>query len=51
MEPKPRVMEVEEAKTDELNRFGDHLHQQKLTRRILLKLDTRYASSTSPSRS
>jgi hypothetical protein len=38
MEPKPGVMEIEEAKTGELNRFGD---QQKLTRRILLKLDTR----------
>ncbi|KAJ5667899.1 uncharacterized protein N7477_006469 [Penicillium maclennaniae] len=41
MESKPSVMEIEEAKTSELNRFGDQLQQQKLTRRILLKLDTR----------
>jgi hypothetical protein len=41
MEPKPGVMEIEEAKTGELNRFGDQQQQQKLTRRILLKLDTR----------
>lgn len=41
MEPKPGVMEIEAAKTGELNRFGDQQHQHKLTRRILLKLDTR----------
>jgi hypothetical protein len=41
MEPKPGVMEVEETKHTELNRFGNYEHQQKLTRRLLLKLDTR----------
>ncbi|OQD67124.1 hypothetical protein PENDEC_c044G06451 [Penicillium decumbens] len=41
MEPKTRFMELEETKTGEFNRFGDQQHQQQLTRRILLKLDTR----------
>lgn len=41
MEPKPAIVEMEEAKNDSLNRFGDYQHQQKLTRRILFKLDTR----------
>ncbi|KAJ5886248.1 uncharacterized protein N7473_008922 [Penicillium subrubescens] len=41
MEHKPGVMEVEDPKQSELNRFGDHDHQQKLTRRVLFKLDTR----------
>ncbi|KAJ5377936.1 uncharacterized protein N7496_005345 [Penicillium cataractarum] len=41
MEHKPGVMEVEDPKRSELNRFGDHEHQQKLTRRVLFKLDTR----------
>lgn len=41
MENKPGVMEVEDPKKGELNRFGDHEHQQKLTRSVLFKLDTR----------
>lgn len=41
MDPKSRIVELEETKSDSLNRFGDHHYQQKLTRRILLKLDTR----------
>jgi len=41
MEPKTRFMELEETKTGEFNRFGDQHRQQQLTRRILLKLDTR----------
>jgi hypothetical protein len=41
MEHKPGVMEVEDPKRSELNRFGDNDHQQKLARRVLFKLDTR----------
>jgi hypothetical protein len=42
MDPqKSKVEELEEAKTSALDRHGDHAHQQKLTRRILFKLDTR----------
>jgi hypothetical protein len=44
MEHKSGVMEVEDPKQSELNRWGDHEHQHKLTRRVLLKLDTRYVS-------
>lgn len=51
MESKPSAMEVEEAKSSELNRFGDQLQQQKLTRRILLKLDTRWVVLLQPSSS
>ncbi|KAJ5101437.1 hypothetical protein NUU61_003659 [Penicillium alfredii] len=39
--PKMTVEELEEAKHQPLHRFGDQAHQQKLTRRILWKLDTR----------
>lgn len=35
---------LEEAKDSPLNRFGDDAHQSKLTRSILVKLDTRYVS-------
>ncbi|KAJ5110675.1 hypothetical protein N7532_001210 [Penicillium argentinense] len=43
MDPKPVAAELEESKVYEspLNRFGDEVHQQKLARRILFKLDTR----------
>ena len=32
-------MEIEDQKQSELNRFGDLGQQQKLTKRVLLKLD------------
>lgn len=35
---------LEDAKETPLNRFGDDAHQSKLTRSILVKLDTRYVS-------
>ncbi|KAJ5910304.1 hypothetical protein N7504_004947 [Penicillium tannophilum] len=41
MDPKPRIMELEESKQGALDRFGDFEHQEKLTRRLLLKLDFR----------
>ncbi|KAJ5950116.1 hypothetical protein N7454_001700 [Penicillium verhagenii] len=41
MDPKPGIMELEDPKQGVLNRFGDHEHQEKLTRRLLLKLDFR----------
>ncbi|KAF7712371.1 Uncharacterized protein PECH_003315 [Penicillium ucsense] len=41
MESKAGVMEIEDAKHSELNRFGDLDYQQKLKRRVLLKLDLR----------
>ncbi|KAJ5770881.1 uncharacterized protein N7511_002932 [Penicillium nucicola] len=41
MDSKSKVEELEEAKPTPLNRYGDHAQQEKLTRRILLKLDTR----------
>ncbi|KAJ5975146.1 hypothetical protein N7481_008853 [Penicillium waksmanii] len=45
MEPKPVSLMLEEAKETPLNRFGDDAHQSKLSRSILVKLDTRsYAS-------
>ncbi|KAJ5487985.1 hypothetical protein N7530_002285 [Penicillium desertorum] len=37
--PKSRVLELEEAKSAPLNQYGDLAHQQKLTRKILWKLD------------
>lgn len=37
--------EVEEAKPSPLNQYGDDAHQQKLTRRIMMKLDTRLVRS------
>ncbi|EPS26485.1 hypothetical protein POX_g09219 [Penicillium oxalicum] len=36
---KAAVMEIEDQKQSELNRFGDLDQQQKLTKRVLLKLD------------
>lgn len=42
MDPKSRIMELEESKQGALDRFGDFEHQEKLTRRLLLKLDFRY---------
>jgi hypothetical protein len=46
MEVKPVSSMLEEAKGSQspLNRFGDDAHQSKLTRAILVKLDTRYVS-------
>ncbi|OQD80460.1 hypothetical protein PENANT_c035G03521 [Penicillium antarcticum] len=41
MDSKLKVDELEEAKPAPLNRYGDNAQQEKLTRRILLKLDTR----------
>ncbi|CAI7661009.1 unnamed protein product [Penicillium pancosmium] len=41
MEPKPVSSVLEDAKEAPLNRFGDDAHQSKLTRSILVKLDTR----------
>ncbi|KAJ5392417.1 hypothetical protein N7509_007907 [Penicillium cosmopolitanum] len=41
MEPKPVSSVLEDAKETPLNRFGDDAHQSKLTRSILVKLDTR----------
>ncbi|KAJ5772008.1 hypothetical protein N7520_002537 [Penicillium odoratum] len=42
MEPKPGIVQLEEAKQGlALDRFGDQEHQEKLTRRLLLKLDFR----------
>lgn len=41
MDPKSKIVELEEARSDSLNRFGDPHYQQKLTRQLLLKLDTR----------
>ncbi|CAI7609624.1 unnamed protein product [Penicillium glandicola] len=38
--PKSRVKELEEAKSAPLDRHGDLAHQQKLTRKVLWKLDT-----------
>jgi hypothetical protein len=38
---KSKGSELEESKSAALNQYGDHAHQQKLTRRILLKLDIR----------
>ncbi|KAJ5615377.1 hypothetical protein N7537_000491 [Penicillium hordei] len=37
--PKSRVSEVEDAKPSPLDRHGDLAHQQKLTRKVLWKLD------------
>ncbi|KAJ5847110.1 hypothetical protein N7534_010779 [Penicillium rubens] len=37
--PKSRVLELEEAKKAPLDQYGDLSHQQKLTRKILWKLD------------
>ncbi|KAJ5435654.1 hypothetical protein N7445_006539 [Penicillium cf. griseofulvum] len=37
--PKSKVSELEEAKSAPLNRYGDLAHQQKLTRKMLWKLD------------
>ncbi|KXG45420.1 Major facilitator superfamily domain, general substrate transporter [Penicillium griseofulvum] len=37
--PKSRVSELEEAKSAPLDRYGDLAHQQKLTRKVLWKLD------------
>ncbi|KAJ6186865.1 hypothetical protein N7519_001773 [Penicillium mononematosum] len=37
--PKSRVLELEEAKSTPLDQYGDLAHQQKLTRKILWKLD------------
>lgn len=39
------VEEVEEAKPSPLDQYGDHAHQQKLTRKVMLKLDTRLVRS------
>ncbi|CAG8244986.1 unnamed protein product [Penicillium olsonii] len=42
MEPhKPSIEQLEKAMDSPLDRYGDYAHQQKLTRRIMLKLDTR----------
>jgi hypothetical protein len=41
MDTKMKAEEIEEAKPAPLNQYGDHAQQEKLTRRILLKLDTR----------
>lgn len=41
MDPKPDIKEMEEAKASSLNRVGDEVRESKLTRSILLKLDTR----------
>lgn len=49
MDPKPGIVQLEEAKLAS-HRFGDEAHQQRLTRRILLKLDTRYPSLPSSSK-
>ncbi|KAJ5872037.1 uncharacterized protein N7529_004390 [Penicillium soppii] len=38
---KSKVNEIEETNSSPLDRHGDEAHQQKLTRRILFKLDTR----------
>lgn len=39
MNPESGASQLEKAEPDALSRFGDEAHQQKLTRRILLKLD------------
>lgn len=43
--PKSRVSELEEAKSSPLDRHGDFAHQQKLTKKVLWKLDIRYGWS------
>lgn len=48
MDPKPGIKEVEEAKASSLSRVGDEVQETKLTRSILLKLDTRCAKFPGP---
>lgn len=46
MDPhKSTIDEIEKAMLSPLDRHGDQEHQRKLTRRIMLKLDTRLVTS------